>query len=263
MALIERWQPETHTFHLPIGEATITLQDVQVLYGLPADGLAVALPQYMRSMMRAQYLDLLQQFIGFRPHGEAAASGGSHISVTAIRQHLEVLHPDITGEIDDLHIHRYTSWGAAVLTYLYKSMCRASMGTQSDVCGFLPLLQVWVWERFLPLQPALPPLPPDVAPPFLPLARRWVLRRGNYRAIDAHHNLPLFRDVLDMLEASQVADGPTTPSTDPASSTDDDPTTYPYIKRRHDEDDRDSVPRRQGMRLRPVAALKHTGCGTH
>ncbi|XP_070002731.1 serine/threonine-protein phosphatase 7 long form homolog [Nicotiana sylvestris] len=242
MALIERWQPETHTFHLPIGEATITLQDVQVLYGLPADGLAVALPQYMRSMMRAQYLDLLQQFIGFRPHGEAAASGGSHISVTAIRQHLEVLHPDITGEIDDLHIHRYTrlalillfgcflfpntsenlvsmrflhhlhqldelpqySWGAAVLTYLYKSMCRASMGTQSDVCGFLPLLQVWVWERFLPLQPALPPLPPDVAPPFLPLARRWVLRRGNYRAIDAHHNLPLFRDVLDMLEASQV-----------------------------------------------------------
>ncbi|XP_070025707.1 serine/threonine-protein phosphatase 7 long form homolog [Nicotiana sylvestris] len=65
-ALIERWRLETHTFHLPIGEATITLQDVQVLYGLPANGLAVALPQYMRSMTRAQYLDLLQQFTGFR-----------------------------------------------------------------------------------------------------------------------------------------------------------------------------------------------------
>ncbi|XP_070022262.1 serine/threonine-protein phosphatase 7 long form homolog [Nicotiana sylvestris] len=74
-ALIERWRPKTHTFHLPIGKATITLQDVQVLYGLPADGLVVALPQYMRSMSRAQYLDLLQQFTSFRPQGEAVASG--------------------------------------------------------------------------------------------------------------------------------------------------------------------------------------------
>ncbi|XP_070004266.1 serine/threonine-protein phosphatase 7 long form homolog [Nicotiana sylvestris] len=58
-ALIEKWRPETHTFHLPIGETTITLQDVQ-------------------------------QFTGFRPQGEVVASGGSHISVTTIKQHLEV-----------------------------------------------------------------------------------------------------------------------------------------------------------------------------
>ncbi|KAK5784760.1 hypothetical protein PVK06_039290 [Gossypium arboreum] len=37
-ALVERWRPETHTFHLPCGECTITLEDVALQLGLPIDG---------------------------------------------------------------------------------------------------------------------------------------------------------------------------------------------------------------------------------
>ena len=37
-ALVEQWRPKTHTFHLPHGEMSITLQDVEVLYGLPIKG---------------------------------------------------------------------------------------------------------------------------------------------------------------------------------------------------------------------------------
>ncbi|KAL8097254.1 hypothetical protein AgCh_030399 [Apium graveolens] len=39
--LVERWRPETHTFHLPMGEVTVTLHDVGVLLGLPIDGRAL------------------------------------------------------------------------------------------------------------------------------------------------------------------------------------------------------------------------------
>ncbi|CAN0904006.1 Serine/threonine-protein phosphatase 7 long form homolog [Linum grandiflorum] len=39
--LIDRWRPETNTFHMYHGEMTITLEDVAFLTGLPVDGGAV------------------------------------------------------------------------------------------------------------------------------------------------------------------------------------------------------------------------------
>ncbi|XP_019427268.1 PREDICTED: serine/threonine-protein phosphatase 7 long form homolog [Lupinus angustifolius] len=40
-AMVERWRPETHTFHFPNGECTITLEDVAYQLGIPIDGKAV------------------------------------------------------------------------------------------------------------------------------------------------------------------------------------------------------------------------------
>ena len=36
-ALVERWRPETHTFHLPHGEMSTTLEDVEVILRLRID----------------------------------------------------------------------------------------------------------------------------------------------------------------------------------------------------------------------------------
>ncbi|XP_039022509.1 protein MAINTENANCE OF MERISTEMS-like [Hibiscus syriacus] len=38
-ALIERWRPETHTFHLPCGEVTITLEDAAYQLDVPINGM--------------------------------------------------------------------------------------------------------------------------------------------------------------------------------------------------------------------------------
>uniref|UniRef100_A0A8R7TKD3 Aminotransferase-like plant mobile domain-containing protein n=1 Tax=Triticum urartu TaxID=4572 RepID=A0A8R7TKD3_TRIUA len=37
-ALVEHWRPKTNSFHLPVGEMTVTLQDVSCLWGLPIHG---------------------------------------------------------------------------------------------------------------------------------------------------------------------------------------------------------------------------------
>uniref|UniRef100_A0A453GMZ7 Aminotransferase-like plant mobile domain-containing protein n=2 Tax=Aegilops tauschii subsp. strangulata TaxID=200361 RepID=A0A453GMZ7_AEGTS len=39
-ALTDRWRPETHSFHLALGEMTVTLEDIAMISGLPIEGRA-------------------------------------------------------------------------------------------------------------------------------------------------------------------------------------------------------------------------------
>ncbi|KAL0357873.1 UNVERIFIED_CONTAM: Serine/threonine-protein phosphatase 7 long form [Sesamum calycinum] len=48
-ALVERWRPETHTFHFSVGEATVTLQDISIIWAIPIEGNTVSL-LYLRHM---------------------------------------------------------------------------------------------------------------------------------------------------------------------------------------------------------------------
>ncbi|MBA0818952.1 hypothetical protein Gohar_027840 [Gossypium harknessii] len=43
-ALVERWRPETHTFHLPCSECTIRLKDVDLQLDLLVDGEVITGP---------------------------------------------------------------------------------------------------------------------------------------------------------------------------------------------------------------------------
>ncbi|XP_028065353.1 protein MAIN-LIKE 1-like [Camellia sinensis] len=47
-AIIERWHPETNTFHIPNGEMTVTLDDVRTILGIPFTSMALSCPKLTR-----------------------------------------------------------------------------------------------------------------------------------------------------------------------------------------------------------------------
>jgi hypothetical protein len=54
-AFMDRWRPETHTFHFPIGEMTLSLEDAAMLGGLPCAGQAMG-PIDILATWRADFL---------------------------------------------------------------------------------------------------------------------------------------------------------------------------------------------------------------
>lgn len=172
-ALVERWRQETHSFHLAVGEATITLQDVAVLLGLRVHGRAVT--------GRSDYIwpELVHELLGITP--PAGVLSSASLSLTWLRTHFahlpadaddttvqyharaylltlmgDVLFADKSGKsvhlmylslLSDLDaVHEY-SWGSATLGFLYRNLCRASRLGTMDIGGALILLQWWSWER--------------------------------------------------------------------------------------------------------------------
>ena len=73
--MVERWWQETHTFHLPVGECSITLEDMAVLLGLPVDGHAVTAPP-----LDAPPADMCERVLGIRPDDHALKNSKLRLS---------------------------------------------------------------------------------------------------------------------------------------------------------------------------------------
>ncbi|CAH9139574.1 unnamed protein product, partial [Cuscuta epithymum] len=182
-ALVERWRPETHTFHLPFGEVGISLQDVAMILGLPIRGMPLSGPTIKG---KAQWIDLCTQSCGFTPLETDMRTSDITLSVVTrhpivtdstdeeVTEHTRTLiwqllggflFPDTSGtrirlyflEVlqGDLALARRWSWGSAVLGYLYHNLCNGAKWETKQVGGCMHLLQIWAWSRISMFRPSV------------------------------------------------------------------------------------------------------------
>lgn len=101
-ALVDRWRPETHTFHLPCGEMSVTLQDVAMLFGLRIDGRAVT-----GSIDPGGWRDAVEVLLGIHPPEppeDAKDRKTTGVSSSWIAEHFGIPPP---AEAEEVVIARY------------------------------------------------------------------------------------------------------------------------------------------------------------
>lgn len=89
MTLCERWHTETSSSHLPVGEMTITLDDVACLLHIPIEGIMLSHP---KKVSQADGVDLMVRHLGVT-QAEAVENCkgefGAYISYKALRKYYE------------------------------------------------------------------------------------------------------------------------------------------------------------------------------
>ncbi|CAM0950811.1 unnamed protein product [Alopecurus aequalis] len=231
-ALVERWRPETHSFHLASGEMTVTLQDVAMLFALPIDGRPVC------STTDHDYGQMVVDCLGHDPRGPSMP-GKSFLHYKWLKKHFYelpegaddqtvqrhvrayilsllcgVLFPDGTGRmsliylplIADLSLVGTYSWGSAALAFLYRALCSvASSHNIKNIGGSLLLLQLWSWEHShvgRPLARSSPCMETDIPQDLPPVGFRWVGARA--QSENATRCLKQYRDELNLQRADQL-----------------------------------------------------------
>ncbi|KAL0395304.1 UNVERIFIED_CONTAM: Serine/threonine-protein phosphatase 7 long form [Sesamum latifolium] len=240
--LVERWRPETHTFHFSVGEATITLQDIAVIWALPIEGNLIT--GVDTKLTKQQWQNYCHQWLGFQPNENSFKNG--RIKLAALLDRLlnhtcdddspfeEVLQearicvmclsggllcPDATGNTVSFIYLRHmknideestSNWGTAVLAYLYRELCTASQRGKTNIGGVMQLLQIWAWSRIITLAPIpsnnMADLMPTIDDPENILPVPPYARRWLYhisRTHTAHNAIRIIRNTLDRMQENE------------------------------------------------------------
>lgn len=171
-AFAERWHSETSSFHLPVGEMTITLDDVSCLLHIPIVGAFFSEPVMDRDIA-CTYLEELLGVTLDDARKETSATRGAHVRLSWLRDVYQMQcqqqHWDYAARAFLLHLVGCTifadksatyvdvafleafrdlqtcgtyAWGAAALAFLYEHLRDASVHRTRQIGAYMTLLQV-------------------------------------------------------------------------------------------------------------------------
>ena len=229
-AFVERWQPDTNTFHMPFGEMTILLHDLAYILRIPISGRPCSGEKVGKSEVADFFgYDVSTITVGGDNGGLPIYRGGGvlcealnyHIKNTNHSQdqstayfwHLlgNTLFADKSGDrvIAGLlslvrepgEVKEY-AWGVGALAYLYRHLGMGSRMHVKGVAGCLTILQCWIYLHF----PDFCPNPADrdhYAAVDAPLAMKYRLRACPYTARDTN-SIVAYRQAIDRLRGTDV-----------------------------------------------------------
>ena len=179
LGFVERWHPETNSFHLPIGEMTISLDDMWSLLHLPITG-------EFCSTKNLEYEDSIQIMMTLLGIDRAMASDelnhcrGAQVRLRWLRDLYTSCCDNELWEFDarayllhlvgctifanksvifvrtyylelirDLPTCRKYAWGVAALVYFYEPLRHASFANTKQLARYLPLLHVPTYITFI------------------------------------------------------------------------------------------------------------------
>ncbi|KAI3462319.1 hypothetical protein Pfo_018982 [Paulownia fortunei] len=154
-ALVERWRPKTHTFYFRIGEVTVTLQGVAIIWGLPVDGEPIIgfrgeciLLSALRGYLQANPVtdDTLHDELEQYARGCALILLGSIMCPDSSGNRVSLLYLQSMEQIKDVV---YFSWGSAILSFMYRELCTASDKDKNVIGGAI----IWAWSHITMLVP--------------------------------------------------------------------------------------------------------------
>ncbi|KAI8560122.1 hypothetical protein RHMOL_Rhmol04G0231400 [Rhododendron molle] len=218
VALAERWRDTTNTFHLPIGEITVTPADVVAITGLRVGGEPIPFdsgiqddqvaldwflgdsPKIEEGMARyEQFMKYLKKKVTTEQEAERMARayllylfGATLYPNRCSRVHLSYL-----PALRDLSTASRFDWGGAALGTAYAFLGHSSR-TGKSTAGYWRVWELWAYE-------VLRMYPPQCKHPDLStLPRALIWSKKNMGPKEGRGSLNAYRLYLDELRASQI-----------------------------------------------------------